>query len=100
MPLAASVSTNSAPSKASIFRRSTDIDSGITKNQEMAYLLKNLRKTLPARDRRRLNAEQRSWRRHLVSCSKDPDCIADRYDQRIHQLLTVKCLDASRCAQW
>jgi len=71
-----------------------------SRDQEMAYLLKNLRKTLPARDRRRLNAEQRSWRRHLVSCSKDPDCIADRYDQRIHQLLTVKCLDASRCAQW
>ncbi|MFY9894605.1 MAG: lysozyme inhibitor LprI family protein [Xanthobacteraceae bacterium] len=71
-----------------------------SRDQEMAYLLKNLRKTLPAGDRRRLNAEQRAWRRHLVSCSKDPDCIADRYDQRIHQLLTVKCLHASRCARW
>jgi hypothetical protein len=31
-----------------------------SRDQEMAYLLKNLRKTLPARDRRQLNAEQRS----------------------------------------
>jgi hypothetical protein len=31
MPLAASVSTSSAPSSASILRRSIDIDSGITR---------------------------------------------------------------------
>jgi len=71
-----------------------------SRDQQMAYLVMNLHKTLPARERHRLDAEQRSWRRHLVSCGKDPDCIADRYDQRIHQLLTVKCLDANRCAQW
>jgi uncharacterized protein len=66
----------------------------------MAYLVMNLHKTLSARERSRLDAEQHSWRHTLVSCGKDTDCIADRYDQRIHQLLTVKCLDANRCAQW
>ena len=35
MPLAASVSTNSAPSRASILRRSIDIDSGITNMSRM-----------------------------------------------------------------
>jgi uncharacterized protein len=72
----------------------------LSRDQQIAYLLKNLHKTLSAKERRRLDAEQHSWRRRLGSCGKDPDCIADRYDQRIHQLLTVKCLDAGRCAQW
>jgi uncharacterized protein len=71
-----------------------------SRDQQMAYLVTNLRETLSARERRRLDAEQHSWRHALASCGKDIDCIADRYDQRIHQLLTVKCLDAGRCAQW
>jgi uncharacterized protein len=71
-----------------------------SRDQQMAYLVTHLHKTLSARERRVLDAEQHSWRRHLASCGKDPDCIADRYDQRIHQLLTIKCLDANRCAQW
>ena len=71
-----------------------------SRDQQIAYLVINLHKTLSARERRRLDAEQHSWRHTLVSCGKDADCIADRYDQRIHQLLTVKCLDANRCARW
>ena len=71
-----------------------------SRDQQMAYLVTNLRKILSARERRRLDAEQHSWRHSLASCGKDMDCIADRYDQRIHQLLTVKCLDAGRCVQW
>ncbi len=71
-----------------------------SRDQQMVYLVTNLRKTLSARERRRLDAEQYSWRLALASCGKDMDCIADRYDQRIHQLLTVKCVDANRCAQW
>lgn len=71
-----------------------------SRDQQMAYLVMNLRKTLSARERRRLDAQQHSWRHALASCGKDMDCIADRYDQRIHQLLSVKCLDANRCAQW
>lgn len=71
-----------------------------SRDQQIAYLVMNLRKTLSAKGQRVLDAEQRSWRHALVSCGTDPDCIADRYDQRIHQLLTAKCLDASRCAQW
>ena len=71
-----------------------------SRDQQMAYLVTNLHKTLSARGRRRLDAEQHAWRHALASCGKDVDCIADRHDQRIHQLLTVKCLDADRCAQW
>jgi uncharacterized protein len=71
-----------------------------SREEQMAYLLRNLRKTLSARQQRVLDAEQHAWRHALASCGKDVDCIADRYDQRIHQLLTVKCLDTDRCAQW
>jgi uncharacterized protein len=71
-----------------------------SRDQQMTYLVMNLRKTLSARQQRVLDAEQHSWRHALASCGKDVDCVADRYDQRIHQLLTVKCLDANRCAQW
>jgi len=71
-----------------------------SRDQQMAYLVMNLRKTLSAKGRRVLDAEQRSWRHALVSCGTDPDCMADRYDQRIHQLLTVDCLQADRCARW
>ena len=71
-----------------------------SRDRQMAYLVMNLRKTLSARERRRLDAEQHSWRHALASCGKDMDCFADRYDQRIHQLLTVRCLDTGRCAQW
>jgi len=71
----------------------------LSRDQQIAYLLKNLHKTLSAKERRRFDAEQHSWRHTLVSCGKNTDCIADRYDQRIHQLLTVKCLDADRCAR-
>ena len=71
-----------------------------SRDQQMIYLVTNLRKTLSARERRRLDAEQHSWRHALASCGNDMDCIADRYDQRIHQLLTVRCLDTGRCAQW
>jgi uncharacterized protein len=71
-----------------------------SRDAQMIYLVMNLRKTLSARQQRVLDAEQHSWRHALASCGKDVDCIADRYDQRIHQLLTVRCLDASRCAQW
>jgi uncharacterized protein len=69
-------------------------------NQEMSYLVLPLRESLPARERRVLDAEQHSWRRSLVTCGKDVDCIADRYGQRIHQLLTVECLRAGRCSRW
>ncbi len=71
-----------------------------SRDQQMTYLVTNLRKTLSARERHRLDAEQHLWRHALASCGKDMDCVADRYDQRIHQLLTAKCLDAGRCAQW
>ncbi len=70
------------------------------RDQQMAHLVTNLRKTLSAGARRRLDAEQHSWRHALASCGNDMDCIADRHDQRIHQLLTVRCLDTGRCAQW
>lgn len=71
-----------------------------SREEQMTYLVMNLRKPLSARQQRVLDAEQHAWRHALASCGKDVDCIADRYDQRIHQLLTVKCLDANRCAQW
>jgi len=71
-----------------------------SRDQQLAYLVMNLRQTLSAKQQRVLDTEQRSWRHTLVSCGKDTDCIADRYDNRIHQLLTVKCLEANRCVQW
>jgi len=71
-----------------------------SRDRQMTYLVMHLRKPLSARQQQVLDAEQHSWRHALASCGKDVDCIADRYDQRIHQLLTVKCLDANRCAQW
>jgi len=61
----------------------------LSRDQQMAYLVINLRKTLSARERRRLDAEQHSWRHALASCGKDMDCIADRYDQRIHHSLAI-----------
>ncbi len=71
-----------------------------SRDKQMAYLIASLRKTLSAKEQQVLDTEQQSWRRSLGSCGKDTVCIADRYDQRIHQLLTVKCLKADRCPQW
>jgi uncharacterized protein len=71
-----------------------------SRDKQMAYLVANLRKRLSAKELQVLDTEQQSWRRSLVSCGKNTVCIADRYDQRIHQLLTVECLKANRCAQW
>ena len=70
-----------------------------SRDKQMAYLVANLRRTLSAKEQKVLDSEQRSWRHSLGSCGKDTVCIAGRYDQRIHQLLTVKCLQADRCAR-
>jgi uncharacterized protein len=69
-------------------------------DQEMSYLVSRLRKSLSARERRVLDAEQHSWQRARMSCGGDANCIKDSYDDRIHQLLTVECLRMSRCSRW
>ncbi len=69
-------------------------------DQEMSYLVFRLRKSLSARERRVLDAEQHSWRHARMLCGRDADCIKDSYNDRIHQLLNVECLRMSRCSRW
>jgi uncharacterized protein len=70
------------------------------RDKEMAHLVSMLRKSMSAKERRVLDAEQHSWRRARMSCGKDVYCIEDHYDQRIHQLLTVGCLRERNCSRW
>lgn len=68
------------------------------RDHEMARLVSMLQRRMSRKERRVLGSEQRSFRRTRDKCGSDEDCIADRYDERIHQLRIVECLRESRCS--
>jgi len=55
-------------------------------DEQMSVMYFQTRNSLAGAPRARLEGDQVAWLRGRQACGGDPDCLADAYRERIHQL--------------